>query len=83
LSFGLAAGCATANALQSAKDSFARAKAAGAEKKAPYEYYAAEIYLSLAQHEADDGDRAGVRDFTEKSQNFSFEALQKATGGAK
>jgi hypothetical protein len=52
---GLVAGCATATAMEKARASFAQAKAAGAEKKAPFEYYAAEAYLGKAIHEAEEG----------------------------
>jgi len=45
---GLLAGCAPTAALQGARDAYATAKAAGAKDKAPYEYYAANIYLNLA-----------------------------------
>jgi len=83
LSAGLAVGCTSATALKNAQASFDKAKAAGAEAKAPYEYYAAETYLGLAQHETDEGDRAAVRDFAAKSEKYSAEALQKAGGGAK
>lgn len=83
LSAGLAAGCSTASAIKNARASFDKAKAAGAEAKAPYEYFAAEAYLGLAQHEADEGDRNGVREFAAKSEKYSAEALRKAGGGAK
>ena len=79
----LAAGCTSATALKNARTDFAKAKAGGAETKAPYEYYQAEAYLDLADHERAEGDHAGVRDFAAKSQKFSAEALQKAGGGAK
>lgn len=83
LSAGLAAGCSSAGLLKNARTSFDEAKAAGAEAKAPYEYYAAESYLGLAEHEVEEGDRDGVREFAEKSEKFSAEALKKAGGGAK
>ncbi len=83
LTAGLAIGCSSATALKNSKSSFENAKAAGAETKAPYEYYSAEAYLGLAEHETDEGDRRGVREFSEKSQQFSAEALKKAGGGAK
>ncbi len=79
----LAAACSTPTALKNARSSFEKAKAAGAESKAPYEYYAAEAYLGLAQHEMDEGDRTGARQFAETSEKYSAEALQKAGGGAK
>ena len=83
LAGGLAAGCSSANLLKNARTSFDAAKSAGAEAKAPYEYYAAEAYLGLAEHEMEEGDRSGVREFAEKSETFSAKALQKAGGGAK
>lgn len=83
LAAGLAAGCSSATALKNAKSSFEQAKAAGAEKKAPYEYYMAESYLGVAEHASEEGDRDGVREFAEKSGQFSAEAITKAGGGAK
>jgi len=83
LSAGLAVGCSSPTALKNAQSSFGKAKAAGAEAKAPYEYYAAESYLGLAEHEVDEGDKDGVRLFAEKSERMSAEALKKAGGGAK
>lgn len=80
---GLVAGCATANALQNARDSVAKAKAAGAETKAPFEYYAAEAYLGKAIHQADKGDNKQAAIFTKQAQDYSDKALQMAGGGAK
>ncbi|HJX14972.1 MAG TPA: DUF4398 domain-containing protein [Candidatus Deferrimicrobiaceae bacterium] len=83
LAAGLAVGCSSATALNNARTSFEKAKAAGAEAKAPYEYYSAQSYLGLAEHETQEGDRHGAREFAETSRKFSTEALQKAGGGAK
>lgn len=83
LSAGLAAGCSAKHAVQNARASFENAKAAGAETKTPYDYYAAEAYLGLAEHEVEEGDKAGARLFAEKSEKMSAEALKKAGGGAK
>lgn len=79
----LAAGCASTTALKKADTAFGKAKAAGAETKAPFEYYSAEAYLDLAHHEKAEGDRDMVVDFSQKSEKFSAEALQKAGGGMK
>jgi hypothetical protein len=49
----------------------------------PYEYYAAEAYLGLAEHEIEEGDNAGASLFAEKSERMSAEARKKAGGGAK
>jgi len=83
LSAGLAAGCATANALQNARNSLDAAKAAGAESKAPFEYYAAEAYLGKAGHQAEKGDNRQADIFTKQSQDYSAKALALAGGGAK
>lgn len=77
----LAAGCAPTAALRKADGAFANAKAAGAESKAPFEYYAAEAYLDLAHHEKAEGDRGGVVEFSKTSEKHSAEALRKAGGG--
>jgi hypothetical protein len=81
---GLVAGCATATALENARASFAKAKAAGAEKKAPFEYYAAEAYLGKAIHEAEEGSPKEDTDrFMKKSMEYSAKALEMSKGGAK
>ncbi|GAB4372460.1 MAG: hypothetical protein Kow00128_21220 [Deltaproteobacteria bacterium] len=80
----LAAGCASTAALKKADTAFGQAKAAGAESKAPFEYYAAEAYLDLAHHEKAEGERGSVIvEFSKKSEQYSAEALQKAGGGTK
>jgi hypothetical protein len=80
---GLAGGCATANAIQSARTSLDKAKAAGAMTKAPFEYYAAEEYLNKADFEVAEGDCKAANVFTKQSQEYSAKALQMAGGGAK
>ncbi len=81
LAFVLLSGCATSEALRSARESFDRSKAAGAEVKAPYEYHMAESYLNRAEQEAGEGDGDEARDFARKSGNFSGEAIVKSKGG--
>ncbi|HEY5996328.1 MAG TPA: DUF4398 domain-containing protein [Candidatus Deferrimicrobiaceae bacterium] len=76
-------GCASVAALQTARESFDRTKAAGAESKSPYEYFMAESYLKKAEHEATEGDRDQARDYAAKSEKFSLEALEKAKGGTR
>lgn len=77
------AGCASATALRTARESFDRTKSAGADKKAPYEYYLAESYLIKAEHEAAEGDRDQARDYAAKAEKYSLEALEKTKGGAR
>jgi hypothetical protein len=80
---GLAAGCATANAIQSARSQSQAAKAAGADWSAPFEYYAGEYYLNKAVHEAEEGDTKQANIFTKQSSDYSAKALGMAKGGAK
>jgi len=86
----LVAGCgkflghaSTANKVTLAQESLAKAKAAGAETKAPADYYMAAEYLKKAEHEVQEGDREIAREWAEKSEQLSKAALQKAGGGAK
>jgi predicted small secreted protein len=83
LSAGLLAGCATANGIQSARAQLEKAKAAGAEWSAPYDYYAAEAYLKKAEFQAGKGDNKQADIFTKESAGYSAKALQMAGGGAK
>jgi hypothetical protein len=80
---GLAAGCATSNAIQSARAQLESAKAAGAIWSAPFEYYAAEAYLGKAVHQAEKGDPRQADIFTKQSADYSAKALEIAKGGAK
>ena len=47
----LLVGCAAQNTVNQARVAFDQAKDAGAERSAPYPYYAAEAYLELAEDE--------------------------------
>jgi hypothetical protein len=80
---GLAAGCATANAIGDARAQLAKAKGAGAEWSAPFEYYAAEAYLKKAVFSAEIGDNQEANILTKQSSDYSAKALQVAGGGAK
>ena len=83
LAAGLGFGCAGAGKnLQQAQESFSQARDAGAETKAPYDYYAAENYLQLAEHEFDEVDLKQTTVYAEKSLEFSRQAFEKAGGGA-
>ncbi|HEX9192056.1 MAG TPA: hypothetical protein VF847_08160 [Candidatus Deferrimicrobiaceae bacterium] len=80
---GLVAGCATANAIERTQNTFAQAKAAGAQTKAPFEYYAAEAYLAKAVHQADKGDTKQADIFNKQAADYAAKALEMAKGGAK
>jgi len=80
---GLVAGCATANALQSAREALDKAKAAGAMTKAPFEYYAAEAYLNKATIQVEKGDYKQTDIFRKQSVGYSSKALEMSKGGAK
>jgi hypothetical protein len=70
-------------AVENATSAFEKAKAAGAERFAPYEYYTAEEYLKLAMEELAAGDKIGVALFAAESEKYSFEAMEKTGGGGK
>ena len=80
---GLAAGCATSNAIQSAREQLGKAKDAGAIWSAPFEYYAGEAYLGKAVFQAEKGDPRQADIFTKQSADYSAKALEIARGGAK
>jgi predicted NAD-dependent protein-ADP-ribosyltransferase YbiA (DUF1768 family) len=80
---GLAAGCATSNAIGDARAQLQKAKAAGAESSAPNEYFAAEAYLGQAVRQAEKGDNKQANIFTKQSSDSSAKALGRAQGGAK
>jgi len=80
---GLAAGCATANGIGDARAQLAKAKGAGAEWSAPFEYYAAEAYLGKAVFSAEIGDTKQANILTKQSSDYSAKALGMAKGGAK
>ncbi len=74
-------GCAGAQKLRTAESAFQKAQDGGAETAAPYEYYAAEAYLNLAQHEEFEMDYKAVNEFAGESLRYSEAALEKAGGG--
>jgi len=80
---GLAAGCATSNAIGNAREQIQKAKGAGADWSAPFEYYAAEAYLGKAVQQAEKGDNKQADIFTKQSADYSAKALEMAKGGAK
>jgi hypothetical protein len=80
---GLSAGCATKNALESTRMSLDKAKAAGAEKNAAYEYYMGEAYLGKAVQQAELGDTKQAGIFNKQAADYSAKALGMAKGGAK
>jgi hypothetical protein len=69
------------HAVENARASLHEAKAAGCETAAPFEYYMAQEYLQLAEHELAGGDRDGVAEFAEKSKANSTKAIEMARGG--
>ena len=69
--------------LDSTIAAFEKAKSAGAEKSAPYEFYTAGEYLLLAKDKLNSGDKVGVAYFAAESEAYSFEALAMTREGAK
>ena len=80
---GLSAGCATKNALESTRMSLDKAKAAGAEKTAAYEFYMGEAYLGKAVHQAEKGDSKQAEIFNKQAADHAAKALEMSKGGAK
>ena len=74
---------ARTEAVENARISLQAAKAAGCEFAAPFEYYMAQEYLQLAEHELAGGDKDGVFEFAEKSKVHSAKAIEIAKGGTK
>lgn len=79
----LLAGCAAGASVERARASLAAAKAAGAEGRAPYEYYMAEAFLKNAEHEVEEGDGKTAASFASESEKYAAQAAEKARGGAK
>lgn len=79
----LVAGCAPTAVLKGAQDSFQSAKGAGAKDKAPYEYYAAKVYLELANTANKDKAYGPAKDYALKSSELSKQAFEKSGGGVK
>ena len=71
-------GCAvyTPKDIQGVEDLISQAAAAGAEKKAPYEYYSAKEYLSNAKDELNEADDKNAKMFGEKARAQAEKALQ-------
>jgi predicted small secreted protein len=80
---GLVAGCATSTAIGNAREQLAKAKSAGADWSAPFEYNAADAYLKKAVFSAEIGDTKEANIFTKQSSDYSAKALGIAKGGAK
>jgi len=74
---------ARTEAVESARISFREATAAGCELASPFEYFMAQEYLDLAEHELNAGDKEGVVLFAEKSRMHSIKAMEIARGESK
>ena len=83
LSSSLLVGCGAARQLQTAQDTFVKARDAGAETKAPVEFYSAESYLKLAEHEHAEMDLSQTKVYADESTKHSEAALKKIQGGGK
>lgn len=78
----LLGGCGV-HLLQEARDSAIVAKGSGAEAKAPFEYYAAEAYLEIAEDEWAEWDWKAMQEWAMESTKYSGQALKAAQGGGK
>jgi hypothetical protein len=74
------AGCAvyTPKDIKGVEEVISQAAAAGAEKKAPYEYYSAKEYLNNAKDELAEADDENAKMFGEKARAQAEKALQKS-----
>ncbi len=85
LAVALLAACATIDAsrsLVSAEVALEGARAAGAEKQAPYEYTAADLYLRQAREENGHGRYGAAVEHAQQATRLADEAKAKATGTA-
>jgi hypothetical protein len=80
LAITMTGGCATSGQVKMAGSSFQKAGELGAEQKAPYEYYAAEAYLEMAEHEVEEGDTKQAAFFADKAGKFAEQAIEKSGG---
>lgn len=78
LGAALAAGCSGAADLRRAEDALERARLAGAEAKAPYEYFSAREYYELAVREREEADHEQAKVFAAESLKYSTEAIAKS-----
>ncbi len=72
---------ARAEAVKEARESFQEAKTSGGELAAPYDYYMAQEYLRLAEHELGEACVKSVHEFARKSKAHSAKAIEVAKGG--
>lgn len=79
---GMLGGCSTLGTLGQARDTLAQAKAAGAEAKAPYEFYKAQAFLDLAEHEKDENDWSSAKEWAGVALENAQKALAQSKGGA-
>ena len=74
----------TSNRIAECREALGKAKAAGAEAKAPMDYYMAQEYLAYADMESVQmGDNEQGQVFAKKCMESSAAATQMAGGGAK
>jgi hypothetical protein len=73
-------GCAvyTPKDIQSVEKLVSEASAAGARKKAPYEYYSAVEHLKIAKEELSEADDENAKVFGEKARAMAEKALLKS-----
>jgi hypothetical protein len=86
LALGALVGCGPARStayLIDADIQIQAAKTAGAEKYAPYEWTAANLYLHKAREEAGYSDYKVALDFAEKASKYANEARTKAMSAPK
>jgi len=78
--FLILVGCAvyTPRDIHSVEQLISEAQAAGAVKKAPYEYYSAVEHLNVAKEELSEADDKNAKVFGEKARALAEKALQES-----
>jgi hypothetical protein len=73
-------GCAvyTPKDIQGVEELIRQAESAGAQKKAPYEYYSAIEHLRVAKEELSEADDVHAKEFGDKAKAMAEKALQKS-----
>lgn len=85
LAVALLAACATIDASRSlvaAEVALEGARAAGAEKQAPYEYTSADLYFQQAREENGHGRYGAAVEHAQQAARLADQAKAKATGAA-
>ena len=68
------------NCVKAVEDDVAKAHRVGAGHFAPYEFHSASHYLDWARHERSENDCKGEADFSNLTENYALQAIEKGAG---